>query len=420
MKIKRILFIFLQLVLVACIFAQNSYWRCGTIEEALEKERRFRMILSPGYGPSYIYSKHFLVHFDTTGPNITSFAYAESVSMYAESLWQRESKKLPGGTLPPDYAGPDTLYDIFIRKISSYDKIFSGESLNAHWWSLSYIVCDNNSFRSQTVIRFPLSTVKKVSILMYDQSGKLVKNFDYDKLKPQVYTLRWDGRDNNGKKVDPGIYFFTLKISGHETDKNIIFLLGDKIGIIKPEIGWKTTASDSIIKTKEARGIDSAYSTSGSIHPLTFAKREITSKATPNEVFQWTDSIYNYNRKELKKAPIENDAYKPDGAYALFATMGGYLATIIAIDGYLLAKGVSRESLPASAIFSAKKYEEVLIKIPNKGETLVSYFWVIYNDLFNQHTKGKWEVKKTNEAFDKVKFVINILREEAMREKEWR
>ncbi|MDH5684134.1 MAG: hypothetical protein OEZ20_06705 [candidate division WOR-3 bacterium] len=169
MKIKQILFTVLHLVFVAGVFAQNSYRKCGTIEELMEQRRRARMFLSPGYGPSYIYSKHFLVHFDTTGPNITSFAYAESVSMYAESLWGKSDEKLPWGSFNPEAAGPDDRYDIFIRNLSSYDKIFSGESLGAREY-LSYIECDNNTFKTQTVIRFPLPTVNKVSILIYDQS----------------------------------------------------------------------------------------------------------------------------------------------------------------------------------------------------------------------------------------------------------
>jgi hypothetical protein len=421
-KIKRILFILMQFVLVASIFAQNSYWRCGTIEEALEHERRFRMILSPGYGPSYKYSKHFLVHFDTTGPNITSFAYAETVSMYAESLWGKSDEKLPWGSFNPEAAGPDDRYDIFIRNLSSYDKIFSGESLGAREY-LSYIECDNNTFKTQTVIRFPLPAVNKVSILIYDQSGAVVKNFHYGKQKFGTYTLRWDGRDNKGKMVDPGIYFYTLKISGQENDKSIIFFLGDKMEAMKGELREKIPTTDSMKKTEKFGGEkpsqEMIFSDDIEVFDiLALTKRKLLG-ITPKSTFFRAESIYKQAREGLKKVPIENGFYKPDGALSLGASSGGYLAAILAIDGYLLSKGVQPESMPHLAIFSFEKYEEVLTEIPIKGGILVSSFKIVYNNLIIPNYTQKQKVEIMDEGLEKVKFIITTLKEEAKKEKRW-
>lgn len=219
---------------------------------------------------------------------------------------------------------------------------------------------------------------------------------------------------------------------------------------VKGEIWEKTTANDSTEKTgkiqeaapeypkrilemlakrsketlKEilkSRGIESTdvYATPGHMYPLDYQKIMLTGDS-PKQAFWKAESIYKGAKEIFKKASIEDGIYQPKGSFYLFTSaIDGYLATLLAIDGYLLSKGVPPESLPTS-VLDAYKYEAVLMKIPNKGETLVSYFWVIDNDLFIQRYEKKWEVKKTNAAFDKVKFIIKTLKKEARKEKGWR
>ncbi|MEO0092364.1 MAG: T9SS type A sorting domain-containing protein [candidate division WOR-3 bacterium] len=87
--------------------------KCGTAE-ALEGLRLGVKFTRPSSGPKYIYSTHFIVHFDTTGTNMTTRAYAESVSKYAEYCWAKQIDSLKWTAPPPDNAGPDNRYDIYI------------------------------------------------------------------------------------------------------------------------------------------------------------------------------------------------------------------------------------------------------------------------------------------------------------------
>jgi hypothetical protein len=70
-----------------------------------------------------------------------------------------------------------------------------------------------NPAKSQTAIRFSLSVISKVSLMVYDITGKLVKTIEdcHNKFEPGNYDTRWNLRDNNQKRVSAGIYFIEIK-----------------------------------------------------------------------------------------------------------------------------------------------------------------------------------------------------------------
>uniref|UniRef100_A0A7C3YT21 T9SS type A sorting domain-containing protein n=1 Tax=candidate division WOR-3 bacterium TaxID=2052148 RepID=A0A7C3YT21_UNCW3 len=85
-----------------------------------------------------------------------------------------------------------------------------------------------NPAKSQITIQFPLATESKVSLLIYDITGKLVKTIkkEENRLKPGDYELRWDLRDNNQKRVSNGIYFLEVRVDDETREIR-------KIGVIK-------------------------------------------------------------------------------------------------------------------------------------------------------------------------------------------
>lgn len=162
-------------------------------------------------------------------------------------------------------------------------------------------------------------------------------------------------------------------------------------------------------------------------------KREMLGK-TPEENFWRAESFYKEARKKVAKAPIGGGFYHPwrDSAYVLFAVMEGHLAAILAIDGYLLSTGFPRKSLLATSYYDTTKYLRTLIRIPDKGKTLATAYRVVYKfwfDLENREELSKRQgsdfykmfesvvVKETDEAFDNIKFIIEGLKNEVMKEK---
>ncbi|MEO0093565.1 MAG: MXAN_6640 family putative metalloprotease [candidate division WOR-3 bacterium] len=138
------LIIFLQLIFVIRLFAESDT-KCGT-QEALETFRYGIKLPRPASGPKYVYSTHFIIHFDTTGSNATTRAYAESTSKYAEYSWAKQCDTLLWATPPPDGAGPDDRYDIYIRNLSYLGVTYS-EYLYPNPYpngATSYIEVDND------------------------------------------------------------------------------------------------------------------------------------------------------------------------------------------------------------------------------------------------------------------------------------
>jgi hypothetical protein len=68
-----------------------------------------------------------------------------------------------------------------------------------------------NPFKSQTAIRYSLFAENKVSLSIYDISGRLVKTLVNQNQTSDIYSISWNGRDNKGRTVAQGVYFFRLK-----------------------------------------------------------------------------------------------------------------------------------------------------------------------------------------------------------------
>jgi parallel beta-helix repeat protein len=80
-----------------------------------------------------------------------------------------------------------------------------------------------NPFNSSTVIWYFLPDVgyqpAEVEITIYNLLGKLVKTLVKTRQYPGEHKVRWDGKDEEGKEVASGIYFYRLKVSGLELVK---------------------------------------------------------------------------------------------------------------------------------------------------------------------------------------------------------
>jgi uncharacterized delta-60 repeat protein len=81
-----------------------------------------------------------------------------------------------------------------------------------------------NPFSSYTAIRYSLPSECNVSLSIYDISGKLVKTLINETMNAGVYTMSWNGTDNDGRKVGQGIYFYVLKTAGEKMQKKMLML----------------------------------------------------------------------------------------------------------------------------------------------------------------------------------------------------
>jgi streptogramin lyase len=80
-----------------------------------------------------------------------------------------------------------------------------------------YIQNYPNPFKENTSISFSLPIDEKVRIDIYDINGRIVKNLTDSHYKPGTSAVIWNGDNNQGSRVKPGIYvcrLFTGSLSG--------------------------------------------------------------------------------------------------------------------------------------------------------------------------------------------------------------
>jgi hypothetical protein len=79
-----------------------------------------------------------------------------------------------------------------------------------------------NPFIDGTYIEFKLNTAGKYRLSVLDVNGRLIRTLgDEDQLSTD-HTLYWDGRDNSGKTVISGVYFYRLETDGFSQMKRMV------------------------------------------------------------------------------------------------------------------------------------------------------------------------------------------------------
>ena len=81
-----------------------------------------------------------------------------------------------------------------------------------------------NPFNPTTTIAFSLSTDSDVSINIYNIKGQKVKQLVKEQLEAGKHSVNWSGKDNSGKSVASGIYFYKIS-TGKDTDLRKMLLL---------------------------------------------------------------------------------------------------------------------------------------------------------------------------------------------------
>ena len=78
----------------------------------------------------------------------------------------------------------------------------------------SLSACRPNPFQNRTTISYQLPQAGNVSLCIYDVTGRTVKTLQAGFQKPGSYSAVWDGRDNKGRSVAKGVYFYRLDTPG--------------------------------------------------------------------------------------------------------------------------------------------------------------------------------------------------------------
>jgi hypothetical protein len=81
-----------------------------------------------------------------------------------------------------------------------------------------------NPFNPTTKIFADIARAGRVDLRIYDVSGRLVRTLVAKKLPRDRYEFEWDGRDDRGRPVGTGVYFYKLVTSDFEATKKMVLL----------------------------------------------------------------------------------------------------------------------------------------------------------------------------------------------------
>jgi hypothetical protein len=81
-----------------------------------------------------------------------------------------------------------------------------------------------NPFSRNITIRYQVAKSSMVNLMVYDLSGRLVRNLESGLIEPGYYNVVWDGRDDMGRKSSTGIYFVKFNTSDYDKIEKVILL----------------------------------------------------------------------------------------------------------------------------------------------------------------------------------------------------
>lgn len=91
---------------------------------------------------------------------------------------------------------------------------------------LDYALFENfpNPFNPTTIIHYSIKENIKTKLVIYNSLGQSIRVLVDDYQKAGIHGIEWDSRDNNGKKVSSGVYFYQLTAGSFIQTKKMILV----------------------------------------------------------------------------------------------------------------------------------------------------------------------------------------------------
>jgi hypothetical protein len=81
-----------------------------------------------------------------------------------------------------------------------------------------------NPMSCATNIRFALPSRMQISLNVYDITGRHVRTLASGVFKAGYHTVRWDGTDDNGRRLPSGLYIYMLKTPSRNITRKLVLL----------------------------------------------------------------------------------------------------------------------------------------------------------------------------------------------------
>jgi len=75
-----------------------------------------------------------------------------------------------------------------------------------------------NPFKEEATVKIDLSAKGHVRLNVYNLAGELVRTLANDEMEAGLHEINWDGQDDDGRIVSPGVY--TCRVQSNETERS--------------------------------------------------------------------------------------------------------------------------------------------------------------------------------------------------------
>ena len=81
-----------------------------------------------------------------------------------------------------------------------------------------------NPFNPQTNIRFNLSVPGQISLAIFNDRGRRIRNLAHATFAEGIHNIVWDGKNDAGHTVNSGVYFYRLNTAGFSRSARMLLL----------------------------------------------------------------------------------------------------------------------------------------------------------------------------------------------------
>jgi flagellar hook assembly protein FlgD len=81
-----------------------------------------------------------------------------------------------------------------------------------------------NPFNPSTTIEYSLKVDSKIEIKIFNNLGRLVRSLFNGQSTSGTHLLTWDGRDDNGKQLSSGLYYYQIISETFSSAKKMLLL----------------------------------------------------------------------------------------------------------------------------------------------------------------------------------------------------
>ena len=81
-----------------------------------------------------------------------------------------------------------------------------------------------NPVRTAASVWYSLASEGQVELVLCDLAGRVVRKLVNGRQRPGQYTVRWDGRDSQGRSLAPGVYFCRFRAGDCQTVAKLLMV----------------------------------------------------------------------------------------------------------------------------------------------------------------------------------------------------